>query len=386
MLIVEGDEIQAEVYQLSLSDDFVVSRVDNFTLAQKKLREDHFDIVLCDWEVGDHKATAITVNNRNSQSSLQAPVVVVVTEDAREASMISAYNGGVSYYITKPYKVIQFTETLLSIKNQILTLREMQADNIQTLKATKRALTRSAIFELGMDILSQGNHATDAREIARVTLSALRLHGIYAAIEFRNIRSPLYFDTDLTCCDDTTKKVFSVLRKQGGVYCFGRRAMINDDDISLLIKSVEHQDPAIFEVITTLGAKLLPSLNARYKCLLQEQALVDTQRDLTNIVQLGDKAHADVVKANMKLASSLTGSVTAAVKAGNLTAQQGEEVNQCIEGTISQALNNDNMTDFTALLHAVGERLEERLMELAIYHRDTSVEVDEETYRDLEYF
>lgn len=385
MLIVESDEIQAEIYHLSLSEEFDVEITSDFDSAKSIISDNSFDIILCDWVIADRKATVL-VTEEHKTNHLHTPIIVVVTEDSREPSMIEAYNGGVSYYITKPYKVIQFTETLLSLKSQLNTIRQMRADNQQTLQATKCALSQAAIYGLGMDILAQANHASDIREVARVTLSALKLHGVHAAIEFRDVNNPQHFDTDLSACDDTTVKVFSVLRKQGRIFRFGRRLMFNDEDVSLLIKHIANRDVDIYDAVLDMGAKLLPTLNERYRGLMQQQALLDTSKDVHNVLARMHDALLSVAREKHDIMKVMTSEISASFHRLDFNEEQEAFFINLIEREIEQRADNEQLIDLDALMSGVSERLQSRLAELSIREGGKKSSESKEEFKDLEFF
>ena len=285
LLLIEPDDTQADIYEMALDEYFLISRAANFEAATSLISQ--HDIVISDFAVGGEKITAWHRFFNNTDPGA-LPVLIVVTADTREASMIDAYNNGASFYITKPYKVIQFTESVLAVKNQIETLGQMRRDREETALSTQEAINQCRIYGMGMDLAAALVTTDSMTALSKKLLSTLKLNGIHCALEFRDLDQQHQFNCDDRDCEDNLAETFAVLKHQGTCYRFGRRCIINEGDVSLLIKHIAHGDEALYETIIDVCVKALIVAHAHYCQLRHKQALQETQLAVLELINAQD--------------------------------------------------------------------------------------------------
>lgn len=389
LLLVENDDVQAEIYHLSLSESFDISTTHSFEAAQQALATSNFDIIVCNWEIDNLNATCLAANTHRDDP-LITPIIVVVSEDNRESSMIQAYNGGVSYYITKPYKVIQFTETLFALKHQLLTVRQMRADNQQKAADTLSAKTDSALYELGISILAETVKARSIPDIAKATINAFRLNGVQVAMEFRDGSRPVHFDTNLLPCDDTTVKVFSVLRRQGSTYRFGRRTLFNSADVSLLIKHVADKSGGAHDTLLSMCKMLVPAINQQVMALMKDSALAKTHQDLLHFSSHLNDANTSAERQKLagaeRLAINIVEALNADLNVSYPLSRMLEIVESALETTNGNGDKSASLKDLVNLCTGIEERLKDRMLDMGVKADTLVLESDDEDYRDLEFF
>ena len=381
LLVIESDPTQAEIYELSLAEHFSITTVPNFSEAKAQLQNNTFHVVISDWTIGDSHLSAISdVTEQTGPGSL--PVLVVVTEDSRESSMIEAFNNGVSYYITKPYKVIQFTEMIVSLKTQLTIIDQMRHDNEQITATTRTAISQSAIYGSGMEIISKLNSARNESDMAKLILRALRLNGIHCAMAFYSGDKTLCLDTDLAPCDETVEKVFSVLRDQGRIYRFGRRLMINDENVSLLVKHVTNDDNILHDAILDMGAKLVPAINTRYVSLMQEQALLDTHNDIQHALKRMHENVLNLSKEKREIIQSVSVAIQQSFHSLEMSEAQEQFFIDLVEKELQAREENSDLIDLDAMMSGISARLTERVASLTESQEDEPPS----EYLDVEFF
>lgn len=378
LLIVEQDATQREVYTLSLEDEFEILTSKDVTGAQKIMNEHNVGIVLSSWNIGDETAALFCKGGDKKQKSL--PVIMVVSSRNDDETIREAFNAGVSHFFIKPYNVISFTETVINAKHQILTLAQMEKDNLKTRETTKTALSQAAIYGTGMEIVSSLNHCDSVESMAKKVLNTLRLNGVHCALQFRGDNSVETVDTDLKPCDDVTSKVFKVLHDQGRIYRFGRRLMLNDESVSLLVKNIAKDDPVLYDAILDMGAKLIPAVEARFKNLQQQQTLIKLNTDVNNVI---DKVQACFRRLNAEKREIIQG-VSTQIRASfhelEMTEEQESFFMTLIEKELESREDDQELISIDALLTAISQQLKLRIEEFM------HTEIEEEEYLDVEFF
>ncbi len=379
LLIIEQDATQAEIYDLAFGDDFTIFVVDNMRSALEVLEHHQIKIVVSDWQIGDHKAS-IFCDQMDVNNASATPVVVVVSNDQDDETIRDAFNAGVSHYITKPYNIISFTETITGIKAQLERVSKMEQDTADSREVAKTALSQAAIYGNGMEIIAALNNCTDLASMARVTLSTLQSNGIQCAVQYRDDVATS-FDTDLSPCDPTTEKVFDVLHDQGRIYRFGRRLMLNDEHVSLLVKHVTGDDPVLHDAILDMGAKLVPAMNARYIALLQQQALEHTHVQIDDVVEKLTDTIRCMAGEKKRIVDAVTKKIEESFHQLAMTEEQEAFFLKLIEQELTLDSESDGIEDIDILLKALSSRLAERLEST-----QTKEEVPVNDYLDVELF
>lgn len=381
LLIVETDDVQSEVYKLAFSEHFELFSAATIYEAENIFNANQVGIIITDWKIGEQTAAALSDIVSPAEDTGE-PVIVVVSEDMRESSMIEAFNSGVSHYITKPYNIISFTETIISIKNQIEIIAQMSKDNSKNRAAARTAFSQASIYGTGMEITAALNRTADIKAMAKTVLTTMRFNGVHAALQFREDGEVTTFDTDLSDCDDTTLKVFEVLHSQGRIYRFGRRLMLNDEHVSLLVKHVAKDDPVLYDAILDMGAKLVPAINSRFNSLRQQKALVQTHSDVEKILERMHQTVLNISREKHQIIESVTTKIQLSFHQLEMTETQESFFIELIEKELQERAENSDLIDLDSMMSGITQRLKERIAAL-------SLQVDEEEveeYQDVEFF
>lgn len=388
LLIVEDDSIQIEIYQLAFGESFTVHVASSITAAVDVIKTHAISIVICEWQL-ETTATSALFEQIDTSHPMSLPVVIVVSDCADDAEMRKAFSAGASHYITKPYNIISFTETVLGVKHQIETVRQMHKDNVNTREAAQTAMSQAAIYGTGMEIISALNGCYDIHSMAKTLLTTLRFNGVHAAIQYRDDDTVTSFDTDMTLCDETTEKVFSVLHSQGRIYRFGKRLMLNDTNVSLLIKRVARDDPIIYDAILDMGAKLVPAINARFNSLRQQQALNATHKDVEIAVTQIKNAVVDKAKEKAQSVKRVSEAIESSFHLLGLSEIQEAFFIKLIEKELDECDENQDISAIDETLQGVLARLAPQVNEVGTSHQDASPNESSEDppmYQDVEFF
>lgn len=388
LLIVEDDSTQIEIYQLAFGDYFTVHVASSITAAVETIKLHSISIVICEWQI-ETTATSALFEQIDTSHPMSLPVVIVVSDCGDDAEMRKAFSAGASHYIAKPYNIISFTETVLGVKHQIEIVRQMHKDNVNTREAAQTAMSQAAIYGTGMEIISALNGCNDIHTMSKTLLTTLRFNGVHAAIQYRDADVVTSFDTDMTLCDETTEKVFSVLHSQGRIYRFGKRLMLNDTDVSLLIKRVARDDPIIHDAILDMGAKLVPAVNARFNSLRQQQALNATHKDVETAVAQIKNAIVDKAKEKAQAVKRVSQAIESSFHLLGLSEIQEAFFIKLIEKELDECDENQDISSIDETLQGVLARLAPQVDEVGISHQDANsneASEDPPMYQDVEFF
>lgn len=361
VLLVDNDDTQLEIYSLALNSYFNVQACHNFIDAQSIIEQEDIHIVLCEWSINGINAGQLQPLLKR-EKNYTFPVVVVVSEDNSESSMVAAFNSGATFYFTKPYMVVQFTENLLTLKNQIETYRTFESQVKSSEAQTRSAMSEKSVYEMGMGLLASLTEDEQVDDVARRILRGLRLHGIHGAIQFRVQQKVFTFDTDMTEGDENLQGVFSVLQKQGAVYCFGQRVMFNNGNVSLLIKHIANEFEQKRESVISMLSTMMPIVANIVDKITQHSALYTTYSDFSHVQQRlnssVNRSHVNKEDIMVEVREKLQDAIIDL----DLSATQEQWIAELVEQTLNDAMGNtEQLGDVGALMLGVSERLQKRL-------------------------
>jgi len=105
LLIADDSMLMREILKDSIAEAFpgiVVHEAATGKEAQKKLQNEHFDIVLCDWEMPELSGLDLLKWVRSTPSLATLPFIMVTGTTAKE-SVVECISEKVTGYIVKPF-------------------------------------------------------------------------------------------------------------------------------------------------------------------------------------------------------------------------------------------------------------------------------------------
>jgi CheY-like chemotaxis protein len=105
LLIADDSMLMRDILKDSILEtfpDIQVREAGSGDEAQKMLQKEHFDIVLCDWEMPGLSGIDLLIWVR-STSPLEKLPFVMVTGTTEKESVVECINAGVTDYIVKPF-------------------------------------------------------------------------------------------------------------------------------------------------------------------------------------------------------------------------------------------------------------------------------------------
>lgn len=93
-----------------------IIEADNGKAALKELKKDHFDLIMCDWNMPEMPGIDLLRHVR-SDDSLKSIPFVMVTAEAQKENILEAVKAGVSNYVVKPFTAETINEKLQKVFN-----------------------------------------------------------------------------------------------------------------------------------------------------------------------------------------------------------------------------------------------------------------------------
>jgi two-component system chemotaxis response regulator CheY len=91
-----------------------ISEADDGTTAIKELKEEKYDLVLCDWNMPQMPGIELLTKMKSDDELKDIPFVMV-TAEAKKDNILEAVKAGVSSYIVKPFTAETIGEKLKKV-------------------------------------------------------------------------------------------------------------------------------------------------------------------------------------------------------------------------------------------------------------------------------
>lgn len=320
ILLVEEDEISREVLKLMLSDKFDLTVLENLEQAEQTVKSVNFNIILLDMQSKIYNSLALckTIASLSLSSS---PLVIALGEETAEEKVRAIFEAGAYDYFIKPYNVVLFYESLQRLVDTISAYQTLEQSDKESRDTVSIALSQASYYGFAFDLLADINRAESIESLARTVLNGLALRGIHCALQITDTSQQLRtFEEDKDVVGERTIQVFSFVRDQGRIFRFGKRLIFNDENASLLVKSMDDMSDNAYDCILDIGAKLIPSIENQLTIVSEHQLLLELQLDMKNIIG--------------KLHFSLT-----------QQADQAEKIVDSVAGHISESLDKLELTE-----------------------------------------
>jgi two-component system chemotaxis response regulator CheY len=100
-----------------------VDEAEDGVIALQKLKDEHFDLVVSDWNMPNMNGLEL-VRNMRADERLRALPVIMVTAEAKKENILAAAQAGANDYVVKPFTAAVLDEKL---KKVFQTMRQDRA-------------------------------------------------------------------------------------------------------------------------------------------------------------------------------------------------------------------------------------------------------------------
>lgn len=349
MLLVDEDEISREVLSLMLSDKCELTVLDNMKDAEKAITLDDYNIVLLDMQstTGD---SLHFCKMMSSQTLSAYPIVLGLGEDASEEKVRAVFEAGAYDYFIKPYNIVLFNETIQRLVNTIEGYQTLEENDQNSRDAVSIALSQTSYYGFAFDLLSEINRAKSIESLAQTVLQGLSKKGVHCALQINNGVDDLRtFEEDKDVIGERTLKVFDFVREQGRIFRFGKRLVFNDDNVSLLVKSMDDNSGVAYDCVLDICAKLIPCIENQIVAVSEHVLLEELQLDTKNILERLQTALSQQVDHADKTLQSIAGHINASIDKLELTEVQEKYFLDMIEAELNA---DQSDVDFEGLENA----------------------------------
>ena len=340
ILIIDDEEQLCQLVREFLNDEFECLAAHSGGEGIDLVAKEQPVLVLVDVNLPDIDGFTVAQKLKELREKCYFAIFMISGDDTVDTT-IKAFDAGADDFISKPF---QLKELALRIRRSIEYVEgrsDLEAENRNTLSMANVAMAQASQYSAVMNFFKALNKCRDPQSIARVFHDAMSFFGLKASITM-HLNDQLYFDHDLNDVSPIEKNIFEVLQTAGRIYQFGKRMMINGNNVSFLIKNVPDDETQAGEARDFL-AVMVEGLESKLKDLEVQQGVLGAVQELNgtiNDIKEGIQQH------NQVLSTVLNGMLTnisSSYDALNMTEEQESFFSSLVENSGAQLSGAENL-------------------------------------------
>ncbi len=347
-----------KLLESTLGQNYKLLYLYNFESLKDNISPD-LKLIIMDFSKGSDEDLDLVEKIKLAGAGDKIPIVVLYGENST-CSSISAFKKGCDDFID-----LKTDDKEIALRCENLIYHKIATDQlqVQVQQANEMAfIAMSDTSDLGVNIqfLLDVNNCDNLDEIGMRLLQALNSYGIKASLQLRSEYGIKNMERS-----GMAKELESILlweMREGGRYVdFGKRSVMNYEQVSLLVKNMPVDDPKKYGAIKDNVFSLLQGADARVKALDRMQEIEDQQtmmRSLTQRMQQNmeaiDSGYQEVMKDIAGVVENMADSLNAVI----INLALHEEQEKALENIIEYGIQN------TTRVFASGLKLDESFKDI----------------------
>ncbi|WP_164084762.1 response regulator [Alteromonas flava] len=356
VLIAEDDTDLQAVLELMLEEDFDLTIVDDGEKAISAIEEITFHIVLIDIHLPKKSGLDICAYVEALKADTR-PSIIVLSGDQNDETIKQAFSFGAGDYIVKPFNVVSFHQRLMRMSRDIDQVKALQQKDSSVRNLAEMAMTQASAYGSGLELLARLNRCQNVETFMETLVNGLLAQGYHCAVEFRTEVENYSFDVDTKVCTDNEKKVFQLLHNHGRIYNFGKRAIFNENNSSILVKNMPTEGTNSYDAAIDLFAKLVPALGTRFTALMNIQTMNKTRASLNETIDKVTKAIETMEIERRENLESIATSISLSFHQLEMTDEQEDFFIKLIEQKLDNNQSNEKFGEVVDLLKQCAQNL-----------------------------
>ncbi len=283
LLLIEDDPQYAILLAEALDDLYEVQLAKTCEEARLALEKRTPKILLSDVKLPDGSGIELLSSWVERNPGEEASIIFFSGQENTQ-DRLDAYAAGAIDFLRKPFSVAELIAKLSRVENFHQKHKEISGDMQQIQSAVMQSMKEAAHYGDVVQFFKSLISCQDERSIANQLFSFMHAKSLKCSIQFRSVESTVSFDHGGSACSPIEMNVFEMLHKKGRIFDFGKRMIINDNHVSILIKNVpdyEEERGRIRDYV----AVIIEGMEARFQDIIRSRLIRTVLQQLTKLAQ-----------------------------------------------------------------------------------------------------
>ena len=241
VMIVDDDEISADVLTLALESSFDIRTLNSGDSALAALEDFKPDVVLLDISMPGLDGYATCRALRERLIADEQPAVIFVSAKDSLEDRLQAYESGGDDFMVKPIVPPEVVRKVRVMVNLVAERKQLKASADSARQMAMGFLTNLGETGTALQFLRNSQTCRDPAELAQLTLATLREYGLEANVQLRPPGESLTF-IESGRASPLEESVFAMVRDLDRIFQFRQRLIVNYPHVSVLIKNLPIAD------------------------------------------------------------------------------------------------------------------------------------------------
>ncbi len=373
LLIVESESTFREMLAESLSDIYEVFIATSAREAEVLYDAFLPEILVVALDLPDLPGDKLHQKLTDKQFSAFNTIFISSTDDLK--TRLSAYEVGGVDVLNKPFSVTELMAKIGRVASYQDKSSQLSTDVDQYQDVATQSLKEAAHYGDVIQLFKQLFHCESESEIAQSLFAFMEKKSLLCSVQFRNKDNISTFLSNGEASTPIEINVFELLINNGRLFDFGKRTIVNDNHVSILIKNMPNSSEEHGRVRDYM-AVVIEGLEARYIDLLRQQmmtAVFDELKalaiELSSIMSSESKQQADILEA-------FTTELSLSFHVLEMTEEQEAHITAIVE----KMLNMKDETQINA--EDIESRISQIVVQLESFMKDSIMLADKKSASD----
>lgn len=307
LLAVDDEPINIEIIEEALENDYQLEFAESGEESIEKLYTLKPELILLDVNMPGMGGIETCKKIKSDIESSEIPIIFLSALGLPEERM-NGYKAGADDYITKPFdsdELLAKINLTLASQQEKTTLQQGSSD---AMSMAMTAMTQASEMGEVMQFTRDSYHCRTLEELANRLLQSLSQIELNATVRMTENKQDLFFSTT-GIVGDREKEAMEYAREGDRFIHFGKRSILNYNNLSVLIKNMPIQDTDKYGRLNDITGMLVEGADARIigiDMLYSLSQLISTTREVLGDIEV---THKENEHKNAEILNDLSNSV-----------------------------------------------------------------------------
>ena len=336
VLVVDDDPDFCDFAIEILQETYSVTKCTQPELVIDQCAEEKPDIILMDINLSNANGYELCKQIKTANDEYQNSVIFISGHDDEE-QYIKSFEAGGDHFVQKPINVKELHYKVNAISKYLESKKNQTEKNKLAQKVAFSSMEEASCYGLIMQFLKKEYSTTNS--LIQYFFECLKKLDINASLKMQREDSVIFLRDGEYNCSPIEKDVFNILKNRGRIYSFGSRLIINDKNISLLVKNMPIDNEAKSGLLRDALIVLVEGFRSRIIEIWRKELLFDIVRDIKNLLDKVNDNFQDFRGNTVKVMDQVQFDISTSMRLYDFTEAQEEYISSIIEDGLMEMVS-----------------------------------------------
>lgn len=279
VLIVDDEQAVRDMITAALKPFFVCEQADSATQAYDILEHFTPQVVLMDISMPGIDGLAACEKIKTELSTTNCAVFLVSGYNNLDMRL-RAFDVGADDFIAKPFQMKELITKVQKVSEFIQSQTILKASEQESITLALSSMQQASHYSLVMQFFKLLNQCRNQKQVVNQFFSTMKQLGMLSSIMI-NQETMQFYGPNETQISPIEQNIFELLCTKGRLHHFGRRLIVNEKNVSFLIKNMP-ESPEESGAIQDISVAIIEGVESKLLDLARQQAMEQIVLDITS--------------------------------------------------------------------------------------------------------